>query len=84
MVILAGLLSSLYFTNNYIDKYRENIEQFVSKTIKQPITIGNISIGNYGLEPILRLHDVVIFNDDNTRAPPTKICFFSVTPLVNA
>jgi uncharacterized protein (TIGR02099 family) len=66
MLMLGAMLSAIYFVNARFENYRHNFERFVSKLIQQPVQIGAIAIGSHGLEPVLKLQNVVIFSDAKT------------------
>ncbi len=61
-------MSGLYFASTRFAKYRPNFEQFVSEIVQHPVEVREITIGSHGLEPVLRLHHVVIFNANKTKA----------------
>ena len=67
MLILVMLLSGLYFASTRFAEYRSDFEQFVSKVVQHPVQIGEIAIGSHGLEPVFRLHNIVIFNEAKTK-----------------
>ncbi len=67
MLILVILLSSLYFASTRFAEYRSDIEQFVSKVIQHPVEIGDITVSSSGLEPVFRLHNVLILNEAKTK-----------------
>lgn len=63
----AILLSSVYFIGSHFAKYRHLCEQFASRVLQHPVQIGEINLGSHNLEPVLRLHHIVIFNDTKTK-----------------
>jgi Predicted membrane protein len=67
MLVLVILLSGLYFASIRFDTYRVDFAKFVSGIVQHPVQVAAITIGSHGLEPVLRLHDIVIFNDDKTQ-----------------
>ncbi|OGT07898.1 MAG: hypothetical protein A2V89_01115 [Gammaproteobacteria bacterium RBG_16_37_9] len=62
MLTLVLLLSILHFISPRLGAYRYDLEQFVSKIVRQPVQIGEIAVGSRGLEPVFRFYNVVIFN----------------------
>lgn len=68
MLLLVMLLALLYSAGPYLEKnYHDYFVRFVSTIVHQPVQIGEITLGSRGLEPILRLGDVIIFNNAKTK-----------------
>lgn len=67
MLMIVLLLSPIYFISSRFEHYRHDFEQFVSKLVKQPVKVGAIAVGSRGLEPVLKLQNVIISNDAKTR-----------------
>jgi len=66
IILFAVVLSSLHLFNPYLAKHHAEIENLVSQFMRQPVSVGKITIGGNGLQPVLRFRDVVIFNDPRT------------------
>ncbi len=64
----AALLSLRYWILPKVAEYRSDIEQSVSKTLGQRITIGAIEADWRGLRPELLLADVTVFDHDGRAA----------------
>lgn len=67
MLILVAVLAALYFVSPQFETRHDEFEKFVGKLIHQPIKIERITLGSRGLEPVLKLHNVIIFNDAKTK-----------------
>src|SRR4051812_43757296 len=51
-----------------VELYRDSIVAAVSRTVGQPVRIGNIEAGWFGLEPGIRLRDVRIYDREGREA----------------
>jgi uncharacterized protein (TIGR02099 family) len=67
MLVLALILFLLCFADRYIETHHQKLEKFASVLIKQPVSVRKIIARNKGLEPVLRLYDVAIFNEAKTK-----------------
>jgi uncharacterized protein (TIGR02099 family) len=61
------MLTTVYICSIRFEKYQRNFEQFIGNVIQQPVQIGAITIGSHGIEPILKLQNVTIFNKTKTK-----------------
>ncbi|EKE01956.1 MAG: hypothetical protein ACD_21C00015G0003 [uncultured bacterium] len=67
MLVLVVLLTSLHFANPYLKTHQHDLEKFASDLMQHPVSISSVTAGNSGLEPVLKLHDVTIFNNAKTK-----------------
>jgi len=65
MLVLISIL--LYFADHYIETHHQKLEKFASVLIKQPVSVRKIIVRNKGLEPVLKLYDVAVFNEAKTK-----------------
>jgi uncharacterized protein (TIGR02099 family) len=75
-VFCAAFLSLRYVVLPNIDRYQSRVEQLASHFVNRPVRIGVIEASWHGLNPRLKLGQVVIQNDDGESA--------LVLPQVNA
>lgn len=66
VILLAVMLSLLHLFDPYLERHHAEMETLVSQFMQQPVSAGKISITGHGLEPVLQLQNVVIFNDART------------------
>lgn len=64
VLMLALLVLAFRVFTPYLENYHKDFEYHVGEFIKQPIEIKKISIGNRGLEPVFRFHDVSILAEN--------------------
>ncbi|MQR01601.1 YhdP family protein [Glaciimonas soli] len=70
LLVLYFLFCALFLTLRYgilpnIDHYKADVEQLASKALGNPVSIGTISASWHGLQPSLRLGDVLIRDKQN-------------------
>lgn len=61
------VLALLHFADHYIETHHQKLENFASVLIKQPVSVRKIIARNEGLEPVLKLYDVAVFNEAKTK-----------------
>jgi uncharacterized protein (TIGR02099 family) len=68
-VILAGIIGTIqFYVFPHIDDYRGKIEQALSESLKQQVTIAHIAIRWRGLAPQVTLGKVVVFDAEHRPA----------------
>ena len=65
-LLMTLFLALLHIASAIFDRHREMVEQFVSKAIDRPLTTKHVSLGSRGLEPIIKLHNLVVFDQNGT------------------
>lgn len=61
------ILILLYFAEPYFETHHQKFEEFASVLVNQPVRVSKIVVRNNGLEPVLKLYDVAIFNETKTK-----------------
>lgn len=67
IVFLAILFSVARILLPQVPQYRSRVEQWSSHVIHQPIAIGQMQAGWHGLEPIVRLSNVIIYDQSKQK-----------------
>ncbi len=66
LLFMVLALAFLYLSNGIVGRYHASLERLIGTAINRPITIARISFGSRGLEPVVKLHDVVVFDNDRS------------------
>lgn len=64
LIIFLFLFS---FSDAQLEKNHKNIESFISKIIQHPVIITQINSGNNGLDPVLELHNIIVYDKTKTK-----------------
>lgn len=69
LIILAGIIGTIqFYVFPHIDDYRGRIEQALSRSLKQQVTIAHIAIRWHGLAPQVTLGKVTVFDSEHRPA----------------
>jgi uncharacterized protein (TIGR02099 family) len=77
VILFAVLLSIARLLLPHVDRYHDEIEQWLSSAVGQPVVIGAIAAEWHGLGPRLRLTDVSLVGDDR-RVPIARFAAVAV------
>lgn len=67
MLVLVTFLTLLRLSTPYFETRRSDIEKFATQLIQHPVSVRGITITNSGLEPVVKLSDVSVFNKEKTK-----------------
>lgn len=77
IIVLAAIaLTLIRESTPLLANHHQTIQTWLSKRLKHPITIGALSAGWRGFEPIIKIHDVTIENAQHQ--PMVHLGYFSV------
>lgn len=66
IILLTSVLSLLHLATPYLQEHKQQVENWVTDFLHQPVTINTINVGQYGLEPVIKFKDITILNKDKS------------------